>query len=292
MGRADAQPPRARGHRRARASRSSSSRRSTAWRSASLYRDGVLERGATRGNGEIGEDVTHNLRTIGAIPLRVEDAPPLRGGARRGLHVAGGLHGAQRAPRRSGRVDVHEPAQLGRRHDPPARPRRRGQAAAVDLVLPGGRHRGAVLQHALAGARVAARARLPRQPRHQAARQRGRGDRAVPGVGAAPRRARLRDRRRRGQGRRPRAAAPARLGRARPALGGRVEVPADDRRHAPREGDVERRQVRRPAPLRGARAGRGRRRDDQARDAAQRGGHRPQGHPRGRGGDRACAPAT
>ncbi|MGH2865809.1 MAG: NAD-dependent DNA ligase LigA [Solirubrobacteraceae bacterium] len=42
-----------------------------------LYRDGVLERGATRGNGEVGEDVTHNLRTIGAIPLRVEDAPPL-----------------------------------------------------------------------------------------------------------------------------------------------------------------------------------------------------------------------
>jgi DNA ligase (NAD+) len=42
-----------------------------------VYRDGVLERGATRGNGEIGEDVTHNLRTIGAIPLYVEDAPPL-----------------------------------------------------------------------------------------------------------------------------------------------------------------------------------------------------------------------
>jgi DNA ligase (NAD+) len=41
------------------------------------YRDGVLERGATRGNGEVGEDVTHNLRTIGAIPLRIEDAPPL-----------------------------------------------------------------------------------------------------------------------------------------------------------------------------------------------------------------------
>jgi DNA ligase (NAD+) len=42
-----------------------------------IYRDGVLERGATRGNGEVGEDVTHNLRTIGAIPLRVQDAPPL-----------------------------------------------------------------------------------------------------------------------------------------------------------------------------------------------------------------------
>ncbi len=42
-----------------------------------VYRDGVLERGATRGNGEVGEDVTHNLRTIGSIPLRIEDAPPL-----------------------------------------------------------------------------------------------------------------------------------------------------------------------------------------------------------------------
>jgi DNA ligase (NAD+) len=42
-----------------------------------LYRDGRLERGATRGNGEIGEDVTHNLRTIAQVPLRIDDAPPL-----------------------------------------------------------------------------------------------------------------------------------------------------------------------------------------------------------------------
>jgi DNA ligase (NAD+) len=42
-----------------------------------VYRGGVLQRGATRGNGEVGEDVTHNLRTIGAIPLHVDDAPPL-----------------------------------------------------------------------------------------------------------------------------------------------------------------------------------------------------------------------
>jgi DNA ligase (NAD+) len=43
-----------------------------------LYRDGALERGATRGNGEVGEDVTHNLRTIPAIPLQLpDDAPPL-----------------------------------------------------------------------------------------------------------------------------------------------------------------------------------------------------------------------
>src|SRR3989440_7713732 len=42
-----------------------------------VYRDGAFERGATRGNGEIGEDVTHNLRTINAIPLKLDlDNPP------------------------------------------------------------------------------------------------------------------------------------------------------------------------------------------------------------------------
>jgi DNA ligase (NAD+) len=41
-----------------------------------LYRDGLLERGATRGNGEIGEDVSHNLRTIPSIPLKLDEPDP------------------------------------------------------------------------------------------------------------------------------------------------------------------------------------------------------------------------
>lgn len=36
-----------------------------------LYRNGVLARGATRGDGTTGEDITQNVRTIGSIPLRL-----------------------------------------------------------------------------------------------------------------------------------------------------------------------------------------------------------------------------
>jgi len=51
-----------------------------------LYEDGVFVRGATRGNGLIGDDITANLRTIRALPLR------LRGRLRGRLLVRGEVY--------------------------------------------------------------------------------------------------------------------------------------------------------------------------------------------------------
>jgi DNA ligase (NAD+) len=39
-----------------------------------LYRDGLLVRGATRGDGTQGDDITPNIRTISSVPLRLNDA--------------------------------------------------------------------------------------------------------------------------------------------------------------------------------------------------------------------------
>jgi DNA ligase (NAD+) len=55
---------------------------------ALLYREGRLVRGATRGDGRTGEDVTANLRTIGAIPARLRG----RLGACRTVEVRGEVY--------------------------------------------------------------------------------------------------------------------------------------------------------------------------------------------------------
>ena len=48
------------------------------------YENGYFVRGATRGDGITGEDVTENLRTVRSLPMHLVDAPDC---PRRGLYV-------------------------------------------------------------------------------------------------------------------------------------------------------------------------------------------------------------
>lgn len=69
-----------------------------------VYQDGVLVTGATRGDGLVGEDVTGNLKTIEAIPLKLADSETIASSAREleyGPHL---IQAASRALR--GRFEV------------------------------------------------------------------------------------------------------------------------------------------------------------------------------------------
>ena len=61
------------------------------------YRDGVFVRGATRGDGEIGEDITPNLRTLRTLPLRIPAAAAAAPAAPSMLVVRGEAYMPRRA---------------------------------------------------------------------------------------------------------------------------------------------------------------------------------------------------
>ena len=122
---------------------------------ALTYEDGVLVRGVTRGDGVRGEDVTGNVRTIRAIPLRLEHDVPGR------LEVRGEVYLPRASFERVNqeREDAEEPAFANPRNAAagtmrsldPAAVARRGLAAFVYQIVTAGEERG---EHAAAMQRM------------------------------------------------------------------------------------------------------------------------------------------
>ena len=290
-----AQPAAARGQRaRRRAARAtSSSPRSTASPSRSPTATACSRVGATRGNGEVGEDVTANLRTIGSLPLR------LRGDATRRRSSRCAARSTCRSPR--SRASTRRASRPGcRRSSTRATPPPAPSASSIRRSPPRGRStcgatrigysEGLDLPDHHSALEWLRGAGLPRQPATSS---------SVDGIerGRPRRAARWEERRgeldydidgavvkvdsfalQRGAGQR----------RPRPALGDRLQVRADHGDHAAAQHRGQRRAHRRAHAVRRARAGVRRRRHRGARHAAQRGRHPPQGHPPRRRRDRAA----
>jgi DNA ligase (NAD+) len=175
-----------------------------------LYEGGRYARGATRGDGTRGEDVTANLRTIGDVPLRIP-VPPAR------LEVRGEayMNKADLAALNRGRERAGEPpfanprnAAAGsvRQLDPSVTASRR----PAPVGLRDGAGRGGLLREPLGGARPAGEVGIPRQPARQPAMP---DDREVIDfyreIESAKEGLSVRGRRHRGEGRRRRPAAGA-----------------------------------------------------------------------------------
>ena len=220
------------------------------------YRDGLFTVGATRGNGEVGEDVTANLRTIGSLPLRLRGARPpavveVRGEVYLPLAAFARLNEARAAAGQPTFVNPRNSAAGSIRQLDPRLAAERplelwcyalGHVEGLDLPD----HHSALEWLREQGFRV--------NPQHRRGRQHRRRDRRLPRLGGAPRRAGLRHRRRRGQGGLLRPAGGPRQRRPRPALGDRLQVRADHRDHAPAQHRGQRRAHRRAHAVRGARS--------------------------------------
>ena len=157
------------------------------------YENGIYVRGATRGDGSRGEDVTPNLRTIDAIPLSLrlaggEAPPPV-------LEVRGEVYMPLSGFRKLNERLVAE----GKKPTPNPRNAAAGSVrqknsdvtaadAALDLGLRDRPSRGRRARVALGDAGVAARARLPDESVRRAPRvdRGGRAPRAATGNAGAP----------------------------------------------------------------------------------------------------------
>jgi DNA ligase (NAD+) len=191
------------------------------------YEHGRLVRGATRGDGVRGEDVTFNVRTIRAIPLRLTGEVPARIEIAARCTSRARRSRAQRRARGAGRAALRQSAQRRGRDHAHARSVGGVEARPVGVDVSGGGDLAATRSpavHARRDARVAQGVGLPVEPHW----------RLAPGIDAViafceewreqTPRAALRDRRRRREAGRPGAARAAGHDVEVPAVGHRLQV--------------------------------------------------------------------
>ena len=191
------------------------------------YEGGVLVRGATRGDGFRGEDVTDNVRTIRTIPLRISDAAL--------LEARGEVFYPRSAFRKlnAQREAAGEPLFANPRNAAAGTLRlldsritaKRGLAACLYSIAQAGE-----LPRTQAEALERLKALgLPAHPLLETVRHFRGGPAVRRGVGDEARRSRLRDRRRRHQGGRPPPPGGAGFHREVTAMGVRLQVPPGGR---------------------------------------------------------------
>ena len=248
-----------------------------------VYENGQLVRGATRGDGLRGEDVTVNLRTIRSIPLTLKgDVPPL-------MEVRGEVY----FPLSGFRRFNEEQVAAGKAPAPNPRNAAAGSLRQLDSRITAARPLAVWVYGTGYREGVA-----PDTHFETLAWLRERGFRTNP---FAERFESIEEVAKAIEGWEKRRAEldyeidgivikvdsfdqQQRLGalHERPALGARLQVGADDRGDEAGEDRDPRRPHRGAQPVGDPRAGQRRRRHHLARDAAQRGGHQPQADPRGR----------
>ena len=149
------------------------------------YTDGLLTLGATRGNGKAGDDVTHNLKTVRGVPLRLRtDKPPAPFEARGEVYMAKADFArlneevVARGEERYANPRNLTAGSLKLLDSPP-----HGQAPAAAVRLFPRRRRGRHHQDAPGSARSAAPVRLPGQSRTSRLRLDRGGDRLLQTAG-------------------------------------------------------------------------------------------------------------
>ena len=191
------------------------------------YEDGRFVLGATRGDGERGDDITANLRTVRGIPLVLGDDPPAApGGPGRGLHDQLRAGPAQRAAAGARGAAVRQPPELDGRLAQAARLRSSAPSAGSGSSRTAwARFEGIDARVLLRDPRVGSRAGASRSARTPRSTTRSTRSSTTPSDWAEPaEHARLPDRRPGHQGRRPRPAGAARDAEQEPALGDRLQV--------------------------------------------------------------------